>query len=210
MLRWGAPPPPRRAPVATLERPAEYREEADLPFGNLSGSDYGSPEHRVDPPSPDDVAPAPLPDHPPAAWDREDVADPPPAPADAQGGDLLTPPGASRELYIVEAITEEPDWGDIGGPSSAGDMGGPPPLDDAPFAEYSAPRPTPAPRPQPAPADAPAAPSKPGDIRAHPMYDEVKARFSGRVREIGKNRNYQPPSEEDPEEEGESAEGMEA
>ena len=25
------------------------------------------------------------------------------------------------------------------------------------------------------------------------MYDEVKGRFSGRVREIGKNRNYQPP-----------------
>lgn len=159
--------------------------------------------------SPDDVAPAPLPDDPFEPWEEEHVADPPPAPADAGGGDLITPVGASRELYIVEAITEEPDWGDIGG---AVESAGPPLLEDAPFAEYSAGIPTTTKATPPAPpakAEAPAAPSKPGDIRAHPMYDEVKARFSGRVREIGKNRNYQPPAapeETSDEEAGEAAE----
>uniref|UniRef100_UPI0011AF29E5 hypothetical protein n=1 Tax=Deinococcus planocerae TaxID=1737569 RepID=UPI0011AF29E5 len=50
----------------------------------------------------------------------------------------------------------------------------------------------PRPAPRPAQAAAPAASARPGDIRAHPMYEEIKTRFSGRVREIGKNRNPQP------------------
>ncbi|RJF72128.1 DNA polymerase III subunit gamma/tau [Deinococcus cavernae] len=193
--------PPKRPAVATLERPSAGTPdfpELDLPFGD-------APEQRVPPHSPDDVAPAPLPDHPPAPWNAETPADPPPAPADAQGGDRIAPPTTTRELYVVEAITEEPDWGDIGGGLQEA---GPPSLDDAPFAEYSAPRPPPQTRPASAPQRAPAAPSRPGDIRAHPLYDEVKSRFSGRVREIGKNRNYQPPETDDasPEE----AEGTEA
>lgn len=182
-----APPPRRAAPVTTLERPSPDLPELDVPFLD----DPVSPETRVPPRSPDDVAPAPLPDHPPAAWESETPADPPPAPADAQGGDLTPPPGTERKLYLGEVITEEPSWDDIGG--SIVDSG-PPLLDDAPFAQYSAPRPAPAPRPA-APA-VQAAPSKPGDIRAHPMYEDIKARFNGRVREIGKNRNYQPPAEE--------------
>ena len=205
--------------MATLERPAEFVEEADLPFDDLhdgpiqtaaasTSPAQTSPTQRVPPRSPDDVAPAPLPDRPEAAWEAEHVADPPPAPADAQGGDRVTPVGASRELYIVEAITEEPDWGDIGGGTL--EASGPPTLEDAPFAEYSAPRPAPTPRPAPAPAEAPAAPAKPVDIRAHPMYDEVKARFSGRVREIGKNRNYQPPAAAEEASEEEASEGAEA
>ncbi|WP_291425917.1 DNA polymerase III subunit gamma/tau [Deinococcus sp.] len=175
-------PPPRRTNVATLER-----------------------EHRVDPPSPDDRAAAPLPDEPFGAWEKEHVADVPTAPADASGGDLVTPPGQSRELYVVEAITEEPDWGDIGGSFGGAQVG--PDLGDSPFEEFVPKRPAPPPaapasQPQPprskgnlatvstGPA-APGAPSRPGDIRAHPLYEEVKSRFSGRVREIGKNRNYQ-------------------
>lgn len=204
----GAPGlPPRRPAVATLDRPSAGTPEfpeLDLPFETLP--EQNSPEQRVPPLSPDDVAPAPLPDHPPAPWDAETPADPPPAPVDAQGGDRIAPPTVSRELYVVEAITEEPDWGDIGGTIQDA---GPPLLDDAPFAEYSAPRPTPKPRPTPAPPSAPAAPSRPGDIRAHPMYDEVKGRFSGRVREIGKNRNYQPP-ETTEDTSPEEAEGTEA
>ena len=190
--------PPRRPAVATLDRPsagtAEF-PELDLPFETLP--EQNSPEQRVPPLSPDDVAPAPLPDHPPAPWEREDVADVPPAPADAQGGDRLTPLGQSRELYVVEAVTQEPDWGDIGGtfggPDTAPDLG------DSPFDEFVPKRPErtpPAPRPAAqagsAPANiAPASPSRPGDIRAHPTYEEVKSRFSGRVREIGRNRRVQ-------------------
>ncbi|CAM4462259.1 hypothetical protein DEMA109039_22670 [Deinococcus marmoris] len=100
----------------------------------------------------------------------------------------------------MEAIDVEPDWDDIGGPLDTAGPSGPADLADAPYASLAASRPTPAPRPaapSPSPVDQPqlrpaqasAAPSRPGDIRAHPMYDEIKGRFSGRVREIGKNRN---------------------
>ncbi|PTA67941.1 DNA polymerase III subunit gamma/tau [Deinococcus arcticus] len=165
---------PRPAGVATLppplpERPLPARAPA---------------ERRVPPASPDDVAPAPLPvaDIP---WD-DHAAQPPRPPADAQGGDRVPPPTA-REPYIVEAITEEPDWDAFGAPVT--ETG--PPLEDAPFAEYSVPRPPPRPAPAPAavPTTAAAPPGRPGDIRAHPMYEDIRARFSGRVREIGKNRN---------------------
>ncbi|WP_221089685.1 DNA polymerase III subunit gamma/tau [Deinococcus aquaedulcis] len=158
-------PPPRPASVATLPPPL--------------------PERRVPPASPDDVAPAPLPvaDLP---WDDAHAAQPPAPPADAQGGDRVPPPAAAREPYMVEAITEEPDWDAFGAPVD--DPG--PPLDDAPFAEYSVSRPPPRPAPAPAPTPAaPTPPGRPGDIRAHPMYEDIRNRFSGRVREIGKNRN---------------------
>ncbi|MVN86967.1 DNA polymerase III subunit gamma/tau [Deinococcus sp. HMF7620] len=164
-----AVPPPRPAAVATLPPPLPGRP---------------APERRVPPASPDDVAPAPLPvaDLP---WDEAHAADPAPAPADAQGGDRLHP---TREPYLVEAITEEPDWDAFGGPvDEAG-----PPLDDAPYAQFSAPKPPPRPVPTPAPAapaEAKPASGRPGDIRAHPMYEDIRGRFGGRVREIGKNRN---------------------
>lgn len=199
----GTPPPrpqTRPAGVATLEPP---RAAAPTPPARPAGV-----QGRVPPPSPDDVAPAPLPQAAPAPWEEEHVADAPPAPADAQGGDRTPPVGASRELYLAEPITEEPDWGDLGGPVAYGMDGaaGPPDLSDAPFAELSAARPAPrvAPQPAPAPPAAASAPTRPGDIRAHPMYEDIKGRFSGRVREIGKNRRTQaevaePAGEDDPE-----------
>ncbi|UBV42158.1 DNA polymerase III subunit gamma/tau [Deinococcus taeanensis] len=144
------------------------------------------PERRVPPPSPDDVSAAPLPGPPPPSQTR--VTQPAPAPADAQGGDRAP----SRELYVVEPITEEPDWDAFGAPAL---LDGLPPEEDMPFAQYSAARPTPAPRPAPPPApaaEAKAPAGRPGDIRAHPMYEDIRARFGGRVREIGKNRNTPP------------------
>lgn len=83
--------------------------------------DSPAPLRPAPPPSPDDVAPAPLPQAGDAPWEGEHAVGPS-APADAQGGDRLSPLGAVRDLYIVEAISEEPDWGDIGG-----EVGGPPP-----------------------------------------------------------------------------------
>ncbi|WP_019586391.1 DNA polymerase III subunit gamma/tau [Deinococcus apachensis] len=163
-----------------------------------------APLRPAPPPSPDDVAPAPLPETGAAPWE-DHAADPPPPPADAQAGDRVPPPGAARDLYIVEAITEEPDWGDIGGAVE----GPPPTLEDAPFADVVPARPSPPPRAQPRPTAqaAASAPSRPGDIRAHPMYEEIKSRFSGRVREIGKNRNPSPATAaaEESEEEDEGA-----
>ncbi|MFD1731963.1 hypothetical protein ACFSC4_14260 [Deinococcus malanensis] len=145
-------------------------------------------EQRVPPASPDDVARSPLPVHSPAPWDTGHVADGPQAPADAQGGDQLPAGGQSRDLYVVEPITEEPDWGQIGG-QFAGEV--PPDLGDSPFTEYVPQRPRPAAPPAPAAAEpsAPATAGRPADIRAHPMYEDIKSRFNGRVREIGKNRN---------------------
>ncbi|THF69084.1 DNA polymerase III subunit gamma/tau [Deinococcus sp. Arct2-2] len=178
-------PAPRTAPIATIEPPAARVHQRS---------------------SPDDVAAAPLPELDPAPWEAEHVADAPPAPSDAGSGDRITPVGASRELYIVEAITEEPDWGDVGGEfqaqtpqgSTAQSSTSPPSLDDAPYASFMPERAAPAPRPDPVPKLTPpelkatplkAAPGRPADIRAHPIYEEIKGRFSGRVREIGKNRN---------------------
>ncbi|MGM9322892.1 DNA polymerase III subunit gamma/tau, partial [Deinococcus aquaticus] len=93
-------------------------------------------------------------------------------------------------LYIVEPITEEPDWNALGGPYD--DSGPLTPVQEGPPAQA----PRPAPRTEPAPAAAPLsaapAPSRPGDIRAHPMYEDIRSRFGGRVREIGKNRNVPP------------------
>jgi DNA polymerase-3 subunit gamma/tau len=163
------PPPRPAARVATLEPP---------------------PGERVPPSSPDDVAAAPLPDAPRGAWAADHVADPAPAPADAQGGDRVPTPAAPRELYLGEVITEEPDWDDIGGSLDVGgplDVAGA--LEDAPFANLSVERPAPAPAAPPVRAPAAAAPARVGDIRAHPMYEDIKGRFSGRVREIGKNRS---------------------
>ncbi|WP_104989715.1 DNA polymerase III subunit gamma/tau [Deinococcus sp. NW-56] len=162
--------PQARAATATLDAPPP------------------APLRPAPPPSPDDVAPAPLAESGPAPWEDDHAADPPPPPEGAQGGDRVAPPGASRELYVVEEVTQEPNWDDIGGT-----VDGPPPsLEDAPFADVVPTRPAPTPRPSaPAPAPAQAAPSRPGDIRAHPLYEEIKGRFSGRVREIGKNRRVQ-------------------
>ncbi|MFB9991889.1 DNA polymerase III subunit gamma/tau [Deinococcus oregonensis] len=182
----------RAAPVATMEPPAAAATH--IP----PSTSQRSPQRS----SPDDVAAAPLPTSAAAPWEAEHVADAPPAPSDAGGGDRITPVGASRELYIVEAITEEPDWGDVGDEVQA--SAAPPPLKDAPYASFMPERSAPAPRPEPARAAPPAAlpelkaaplkaaQGRPGDIRAHPMYEEIKGRFSGRVREIGKNRNPTP------------------
>ena len=153
-----------------------------------------SPLRPAPPPSPDDLGPAPLPDRQAAPWEEADLTQAAPAPADAQGGDRQAPAQTApreRSLYLGEVMTEEPDWDDFGAP--LGDDLGTDPLQGAPFAEYSAPRPVAPPRPAPssgAPAQAQGAsgPSRPGDIRAHPMFDEIKGRFSGRVKEIGKNR----------------------
>ncbi|WP_216320212.1 DNA polymerase III subunit gamma/tau [Deinococcus aestuarii] len=188
--------------LAPLDRPASpqaqpgpqpSRTTPRASAATLDPPPASAPLRPAPPPSPDDVAPAPLPTAAPAPWDEEHAADPPPAPADAQAGDRVPPEGARAELYIVEAVTEEPDWGEIGGAVE----GPPPTLDDAPFAGLVPERPAPSPRPasRPAQAAAPAS-TRPGDIRAHPMYEEIKTRFSGRVREIGKNRNPQPAAPE--------------
>jgi DNA polymerase-3 subunit gamma/tau len=172
-----------RAATATLDAPPPSAQAA-------------APLRPAPPPSPDDVAPAPLPDAGAAPWTQAHAADPPPpltdtAPADAQAGDRV-PSSPARELYIVEAVTEEPDWDDIGGTVE----GPAPTLADAPFADVVPARPAPTPLPEPRPtaqaATASAPAGRPGDIRAHPMYEEIKGRFSGRVREIGKNRNPAP------------------
>ncbi|GAA5533457.1 DNA polymerase III subunit gamma/tau [Deinococcus aluminii] len=176
---------PAFAPLQGPTAPQAQRNPAGATTATL---DAPAPLRPAPPPSPDDVAPAPLPDAAAAPWEDEHAADPPPAPADAQAGDRVPPPGTARELYIVEAITEEPDWGEIGGAVE----GPPPSLEDAPFAGAVPARPVPASRPEPRPTAQAAAPARPGDIRAHPMYEEIKGRFSGRVREIGKNRNPQP------------------
>ena len=189
-------PTPRRAPrreAAPAPTPApEGHSGAVRPPPRPPVNRAAPRETRLsDPPSPDDAAPAPLPEVEVPGWEEDPVAAPAPAPADAQGGDRVTPPTAARELYLGEIITEEPNWEDFGAPM---DEAGLPALDDAPFAEYSAPRPVPRPAPRPAPAPttpAETAPSRPGDIRAHPMFEDVKGRFPGRVREIGKNRRPQ-------------------
>lgn len=186
-------PAPVRAPAAVLP------EVVEAPTPALVAALPPRPE-RHGPRSPDDVAPAPLPHDPfggddpfgtePFGHPADHAADPPPAPAGAQGGDRLPPAPASRELYIVEPITEEPDWNALGGPYD--DSGPLTPVQEGPPPQA----PRPAPRPEPAPAAAPLsaapAPSRPGDIRAHPMYEDIRSRFGGRVREIGKNRNVPP------------------
>ena len=191
------PPRPPARPSGTRPAPAARQPELRLP----------------DPPSPDDVAPAPLPENEAAPWQDEHAAEPPPAPADAQGGDRVTPPGQSRELYLGEVITEEPDWDSFGAPVLDDvEASGAALLEDAPFAEYSAPRPAPklAPAPREAVSARPAAPARPGDIRAHPMFEDIKGRFSGRVREIGKNRRVQAESNETDGEADESEDTAEA
>ncbi|THF86610.1 DNA polymerase III subunit gamma/tau [Deinococcus sp. KSM4-11] len=181
------PPPRPAARVATLDPP---------------------PEVRIPPSSPDDVAPAPLPEVEPPAWTLEHAADPAPAPADAQGGDRVPPPAAARDLYLGEIITEEPDWDDIGGPLETGGPDVAAQLVDAPFANLTVERPAPAPPPA-APLPGPTeprqatAPARVGDIRAHPMYEDIKGRFSGRVREIGKNRSVPATSAQADDEPGE-------
>lgn len=203
-----APPqttlPPRPAAVATLDPPGSVpppRPQTRPPetrASELRPSGTRAPETRLPrPASPDDVAPAPLPTIAPDPWQGDHVAAAPPPPAGAAPAEARA---ASREPYIVEAIDVEPDWDDIGGPLDAAGLGGLPDLpdlNDAPYASLAVERPIPAPRPAAPPApQASAAPSRPGDIRAHPMYEEIKGRFSGRVREIGKNRNPVAPAAE--------------
>ncbi|GGO21658.1 DNA polymerase III subunit gamma/tau [Deinococcus humi] len=186
--------PPRPAAVATLEPPTSMPP----PRPQTRPPETRPPETRLPrPASPDDVAPAPLPTIAADPWQAEHVADAPPPPSGtAPTGDRA----ASRELYVVEPIDVEPDWDDIGGPLDASGPSGLPDLEDAPYADLAVERPTPAPRPSAPPqasqSRASAAPSRPGDIRAHPMYEEIKGRFSGRVREIGKNRNPVAPATE--------------
>ena len=172
---------PAFAPLKTA--PPERAAAPPLPTGAVTAPLDAPALRPAPPPSPDDVAPAPLPDA--APWEDQ-AAELPPPPADAQAGDRLPLSGASRELYLAEPITEEPDWEAIGG-----EVEGPvPTLEDAPFADAVPARPATTPRAEARPtAQAEAAPpTRPGDIRAHPMYEEIKKRFSGRVREIGKNR----------------------
>ncbi|WP_034386382.1 DNA polymerase III subunit gamma/tau [Deinococcus sp. YIM 77859] len=171
-------PAPRQRPAAGQTQPQARASTATLDAPP-------APLRPAPPPSPDDVAPAPLAEPADVPWEEEHAAEP--------------PPGTSRELYLAEPITEEPDWGEIGGAVE----GPPPTLEDAPFADVVPARPAPAPRPATQPQAA--APTRPGDIRAHPLYEEIKTRFSGRVREIGKNRNP-PPSTATEEGEGEEAE----
>ncbi|GBF06883.1 DNA polymerase III subunits gamma and tau [Deinococcus aerius] len=180
--------PLERTPADRLAPPRAQASQVQ-PRAATATLDTPAPLRPAPPPSPDDVAPAPLPEAGAAPWE-DHAADPPPPPADAQAGDRVPPPGASRDPYIVEAITEEPAWGDIGGAVE----GPPPTLEDAPFADVVPARPSPPPRAQTRPTSqaAASAPNRPGDIRAHPMYEEIKSRFSGRVREIGKNRNSHP------------------
>ncbi|MFC6801641.1 hypothetical protein ACFQDE_07835 [Deinococcus caeni] len=205
----GSPGPRGRAVRSGPGRAAPRRTRAGLRSaavrrgGGAVATLPPRPERRVPPRSPDDVALAPLPDDPFAG---EHLTGAPPAPADATGGDRLPPPARERELYIVEPITEEPDWNAFGSPDL---LGGLPPEEDMPFGNVTLPAPPsravpatqvlpPPPRSAPAPAapegptpTAPvmAAPSRPGDIRAHANYELIRSRFSGRVREIGKNRN---------------------
>ena len=186
--------PPRPAAVATLEPPGG---------GPPPRPQTRPPETRLArPASPDDVAPAPLPTIDADPWLAAHAAD---APAPPAGSAPPEARAASRELYIVEAIDVEPDWDDIGGPLDVAAPSGPPSLEDAPYAALTVERPAPAPRPATPPQPAvSAAPSRPGDIRAHPMYEEIKGRFSGRVREIGKNRNPVAPAVESDEADEES------
>lgn len=207
-------PSPRRAP-ARPPAPAPLPEPPKASAAPLSDrppprpaarvATLEPPEVRVPPASPDDRAAAPLPEPDAPAWELEHAADPAPAPADAQGGDRVPPPAAPRELYLGEIITEEPDWDDIGGPVDALPLDVAATLEDAPFANLSVERPAPTSAPPPARAATPPAQSSAqpparvvGDIRAHPMYEDIRGRFSGRVREIGKNRSVPAaPADED-------------
>lgn len=152
---------------------------------------------KVMPPSPDDMAAAPLPETQPSA--QQHAADTPPQPE--QSG----PPPASQEpeLYVpAEPLAQEPVWDDL------------PPFEPAPRA---GPTPPAAPRSAPAaPRDNvnPAAPasaagiSGPGAaIRNHPNYQEVTRLFSGRIKEIGtvKARKQAETEQEVHEEEAEEA-----
>ncbi len=120
------------------------------------------------PPSPDDAAPAPL------AQAAEQVRQ-----REALGRSV-------PDLYIpLEPISQEPDWDDLGGlssaaPPSAHSRSAEPPAVPA-AAVNAAPLPPPPRRGEAQSAAAPA-----GDVRAHPNYLEVTRLFSGRVKEIGK------------------------
>lgn len=174
-----APPPP-----LTTQRPTtttkENVVEEDMPF-----NDSGEQEFELA----DNVK------HVNTASLNAEVPPPPPRPPEQ------TPaPPAERELYLGEVITEEPNWDDFGGPSTeTKEQSVKDSLEDAPYAEFSAKRPdtNAHTEPHPQPTDQPESTEEPpaqtakknlGDIRAHPMYEEVKHRFQGRVREIGKNR----------------------
>lgn len=206
-------PAPRRASPSSSRGPDSPVTEVPKASAQAVPTPPRSAVATLEPPqarsvSPDDVAPAPLPDHPPAGWEEEHTADPPPAPADAQGGDRAVPPAAARDLYLGEVITEEPNWDDIGSPpEERSPVNLEVDLSDAPFADLRVQRPQTPPRPAAAPVAEDAAPARMGDIRAHPMYEAIKARFSGRVREIGKNRHHHAPAAEadpPPEEETEA------
>ncbi|MFC4455893.1 DNA polymerase III subunit gamma/tau [Deinococcus sonorensis] len=191
----GAPPVPAAAPVAVpavpvaevvadasrgeappvRPTPAPSTASAAIPEFQPAGRGRAAvqepppftPVQRSGRGSPDDRAPAPLPDPaPPAA--------PPPEPL----------PREQRSTYIEpEPITQEPDWDDLGGPP-----------DELPGVASAAVPDRPAPpardvkknddvRPGPAPARGVVQ-----DLRGHPLYQDATRRWAGRVREIGKVR----------------------
>ncbi|UFA51211.1 DNA polymerase III subunit gamma/tau [Deinococcus radiophilus] len=189
----------RRAPVGRPQTAAPAPEPVQE-----QAAEQPAPLRPADPPSPDDRAPAPLPDASPP-W-QEDPAQVPPAPAGTAEQTPETPQEtATREMYLGEPVTEEPVWDDLGLPaemivSGGGRAGG---------AERAKPADAPALSPRPAasvPVSAPpmttAASGAVRDIRAHPRYEDFRSRFSGQVREIGKNRQAPVAEVEQREDEG--------
>lgn len=149
------------------------------------------------PPTPDDMAAAPLPADPPP-W-QESPTDEPPLPAGTAEHTPETPAEtATRELYLGEPITEEPTWEDFGlPPEGSGDLAGgaargEPASGAATRSVSTAAVPKPQPSTSPAAGVQVSAAVPIRDIRAHPLYEEIRGRFSGEVREIGKNRKPPP------------------
>ncbi|MDO4264145.1 MAG: DNA polymerase III subunit gamma/tau [Deinococcus sp.] len=189
---------PARAPAETPQAEAEASPEPQAAPAQAAARLRPAP-----PPTPDDMAEAPLPGAAPP-W-QDDPAEEPPLPAGAAEHTPETPAEtAARELYLGEPVTEEPAWEDFGPPSErAAPAGGDRPGGAArgePAA--SAPRPAaqgerrPAAVSQATPAaQTTGAPIR--DIRAHPMYEDIRGRFAGQVREIGKNRTPPVTAEED-------------
>ncbi|WP_261663907.1 DNA polymerase III subunit gamma/tau [Deinococcus sp. Marseille-Q6407] len=212
-----AHPEPAQHREAAPARPApvqqDQAQEDHGPDEQMQGSEAeaqpaprdSAPLRPAPPSTPDDMAEAPLPGE-SLPW-QDSPAEQPPLPAGTAEHTPETPAEtASRELYLGEPVTEEPSWEDFGPPSersSSADVARPPAHEPASHerrggggAPGGATRGEPA-ASAPAAAASAAAPIR--DIRAHPMYEDIRSRFAGQVREIGKNRTP-PPSA--PEEEG--------
>ncbi|GHG00359.1 hypothetical protein GCM10017783_10620 [Deinococcus piscis] len=186
---------------------AAQAPEPETQLATQTEPSSSAPLRPAPPPTPDDMAAAPLPGEAPL-W-QDDPAEEPPLPVGAAEHTPETPAEtATRELYLGEPVTEEPAWEDFGAPAepappSGGDGPGGATRGEPAAALAPAPRPAaPAVRQPTAPASIPAgaasgAPIR--DIRAHPMYEDIRGRFAGQVREIGKNRT--PPPTAAPEEE---------